>query len=179
MSMWNAPERGERYYTQSESIEMDQTERRGLRVSSKRLTSAWTDTVTEAFGDTEQVRKGSTGEKFMCKVFDKWGWEWRLNESDRKAQNEGKDIEFRSPKWANFYSGDVKNNMDNYGTFEIHENWLFKVECDRIFHVNPDTGWVVWYSVEDMRKCYDTSKKYMKITTKDRLPFMTARKVTV
>lgn len=142
-----------------------------------RLTEEWTETLDEAFG--AKGTKGRVGEEFLAKMFDSWGWEWRRNESDRKAQLEGRDIEFKAPQWARFISADVKNNMDQYGTFEIHKDWLFKVKCDRIFHVNPETGWVVWYGVENMRRYYDNSKEKMVITTKNRLAIMSARKVNV
>ena len=49
-----------------------------------RLTEEWTDTLDEAFGASGT--KGRLGEEFMCKVFDKWGWEWKRNESDYQAQ---------------------------------------------------------------------------------------------
>ena len=137
---------------------------------SERLTSEWTGTLDEAFGATGT--KGRLGEEFMEKVFESWGWEYRRNESDRKSQMEGKDIEFKKPGWANFYSGDVKNNMDIYGNFYVHKDWLFKVSCDRIFHVNPVTGWLAWYSVDDMRKAYDNTQEYMKFTSKTRPSFI-------
>ena len=66
--------------------------------------------------------------------------------------------------------------MDQYGNFYVHKDWLNKVKCDRIFHVNPDTGWLVYYGVDKMREMYDNSKDYMKFTAKTRAPFMEARK---
>ncbi len=139
-----------------------------------RLTDKWTSTLDEAFGATGT--KGRLGEEFLLKVFTKWGWETKHHESDYKAQIEGRDIEFRKPSWANFYSCDVKNNMDQYGNFYVHKDWLFKVKCDRIFHVNPNTGWIVWYGVDEMRKIYDNSMEYMKFTAKTRQPFMKVSK---
>ena len=144
-------------------------------MASERLTEEWTETLDEAFG--EAGAKGRIGEEFMARVFDKWGWQWRRNESDYQAQIEGKDIEFRNPKWANFYSGDVKNNLNQYGTFYVHKDWLFNVKCDRIFHVNPATGWITYYGVDDMRNSYDSNLDYMKFTPKTRLPFMKTTKV--
>ena len=144
-------------------------------MASERLTEEWTETLDEAFG--EAGAKGRIGEEFMARVYDKWGWQWRRNESDYQAQIEGKDIEFRNPKWANFYSGDVKNNLNQYGTFYVHKDWLFNVKCDRIFHVNPDTGWITYYGVDDMRNSYDSNLDYMKFTPKTRLPFMKTTKV--
>ena len=139
-----------------------------------RLTNKWTKTAEEAFGPTGA--KGLVGELFLMEVFKKWGWEATHNESDRKEQNEGKDITFRNPKWYSSYTCDVKNNMDRYGNFYVEKKWLDKVKCDRIFHVNPDTGWMVWYGVDEMRKVYDNTQPMMKITAKSRYPFMTARR---
>lgn len=139
-----------------------------------RLTEKWTKSLDEAFGETG--KKGRLGEEFLLKVFDAWGWETKHYESDYKAQIEGRDIEFRKPSWANFYSCDVKNNMDQYGNFYVHKDWLFKVKCDRIFHVNPETGWLVWYGVDEMREMYDNSMDYMKFTAKTRTPFMSVSK---
>lgn len=148
-----------------------------MQMASERLTEEWTETLDEAFGAAGI--KGRIGEEFMSRVFDKWGWEWRRNESDYQAQIEGRDIEFRNPKWANFYSADVKNNLNRYGTFYVHKDWLFKVKCDRIFHVNPDTGWMTYYGVAEMRNAYDNSQEYMTFTPKTRLPFMKSTKVEV
>ena len=144
--------------------------------SKGRLTSEWTPTLDEAF---DNGPKGREGEEYMARVFDFWGWSWRRNESDKMAQIEGRDIEFKSPNWARFYSGDVKNNMDEYGTIYVYKNWLFKVKCDRIFHVNPDTGWITYYGVSNMRDTFDVNKERMVFTASTRLSFMTTRKVKV
>lgn len=140
-----------------------------------RLTPKWTETLDEAFGDTGT--KGRLGEEFLEKVFQCWGWSVELFKEDRSKQVRGIDLQFKKPSWSNFYTGDVKNNMDKYGNFYVHKDWLFKIECDRVFHVNPDTGWVVWYGVDEMQKVYDNSKTYMKFTARTRLPFMKATKV--
>lgn len=143
---------------------------------SDRLTSEWTKTAEEAFGATGA--KGDLGEKFMMKVFESWGWEAERHEDDRAKQVLGIDITFKKPQWFRSYTCDVKNNMDDYGNFYVHADWLMKetFEADRVFHVNPDTGWFVWYDVKEMRKAYDTTEKYMMFTAKTRLPFMEARK---
>ena len=140
------------------------------KYSSNRLTEKWTPTLDQAFGT--RGTKGREGEEFLARVFDSWGWEYKLNVSDRQAQLEGRDIEFRKPSWKRFYSTDVKNNMNSHGTFYVYADWLFKVKCDRIFHVNPETGWITFYPVDKMRQAYDTTKPYMTFTTRDRLPFM-------
>jgi hypothetical protein len=142
--------------------------------SSNRLTDEWTDTLDEAFGKTGT--KGRLGEEFLAKVFESWGWEHRRNEKDYKAQIEGRDIEFRKPTWANFYSADVKNNMDQYGCFYVYKDWLDKVKCDRIFHVNPETGWLAWYSVDEMREWYEGDGEYIRIIPSKTPSFVTRSK---
>lgn len=144
---------------------------------SDRLTNRWTETADEAFGPSGT--KGREGEEFLAKVFENWGWEYDTHQSDRKKQLDGIDISFKKPEWANFYTADVKNNLDEYGNFYVHKNWLFKVKCNRIFHVNPKTGWIVWYDVNTMRESYDSSLEYMKFTAKTRLPFMKTTKVSL
>ena len=155
-------------------------------MASDRLTEEWTDTLDEAFGATGT--KGRLGEEFMCKVFDKWGWEWKRNESDYQAQIEGKDIEFRKPGWKRAFTGDVKNNMNDRGYYYVHRDWLYKVKCDRIFHVNPDTGWVVWYGVKEMKdhwawyeETYGEQPENMLMMPSDtrRYPWIKARQVKV
>lgn len=142
---------------------------------SNRKTEEWTDTLDEAFGETGT--KGRLGEEFLCRVFSKWGWEYTHYPDDKEKQLSGIDVEFRKPTWYNSYTADAKNNLNEYGKFEVHKEWLFKVKCDRIFHVNPDTGWITYYGVAEMRQAYDNTKEYMVFTPKTRLPFMKSTKV--
>jgi len=129
-----------------------------------RLTEKWTDTLDEAFGATGT--KGRLGEEFLLKVFDSWGWDSIHYDNDYQKQIDGIDIEFKKPEWFKYYSCDVKNNMNEYGTIYVHEKWLFKIKSDRVFHVNPDTGWLCWYGVDAMRNIYtnDNARDYMTIT---------------
>ena len=141
-----------------------------------RLTAEWTDTLDEAFGATGT--EGRRGEEFLMKVFESWGWETKRYESDREKQIDGIDIEFKKPDWYKFYSCDVKANMKpKNGYFEVHKDWLFRVKCDRIFHVCRESGWIVWYPVDEMRKVYDNAQEKMQFTARTRLPFMKATKV--
>ena len=143
---------------------------------SDRLTPEWTESLDEAFGINGT--KGREGEEFLCKVFDSWGWSYELHHDDKKMQVAGIDITFKSPKWHNSYTCDVKANMDKYGSFYVYEDWLFdprKIN-DRIFHVNPDTGWLCWYDRKVMQDWFDRSNERIKITAKTRPSFITARK---
>lgn len=142
-----------------------------------RLTSRWTESLDEAFGLTGT--KGRLGEEFLIKVFESWGWEYKHHPSDKKKQLSGIDIEFKDPKWQNFYSCDSKNNMNEFGVFFVEKKWLFKTKSDRIFHVNPDTGWVAWYSVDDMREWYDTKHDLIRVTPSKTPKFVKRKKVEI
>lgn len=147
---------------------------------SDRLTPAWTETLDEAFGVTGT--KGRIGEEFLCKVFESWGWEYTWHQDDKQLQIDGIDITFRNPSWYNSYSCDVKANMDKFGTFFVYGSWLFKGKSDRIFHVNPDTGWLCWYSRKDMQDEFFYrslgSLDKIRIAAKSRPKFITVRKFT-
>jgi len=129
---------------------------------SNRLTTAWTTTLAEAFG--ANGNKGHIGELFMVEVFQHWGWDVIHHESNQTLQKAGIDISFKNPKWKNMYTCDVKNNLTSNGTFYVYANWLFKSKANRIFHVNPNTGAIVWYDVGLMKKHYRNS-------TEERLTF--------
>ena len=132
---------------------------------SNRLTNEWTKTPSEAFGASGA--KGEEGEEFLMRVFELWGWDFKHYPDDYNKQIKGIDIEFKKPDWHNYYSCDVKNNLWNDGRFRVYENWLFKVECDRIFHVNPQTGWLLWYGVKEMREAYvDNGEGFMEINAR-------------
>ena len=75
----------------------------------------------------------------------------------------GIDLSFRNPNWNNAYTCDVKNNMDEYGCFYVYKDWLFKIKADRVFHVNPTTGWLAWYGVDEMREYYDQKHDRIKL----------------
>ena len=141
---------------------------------SERLTSRWTESLDDAFGLTGT--KGRLGEEFLLKVFESWGWDTKHYPDDKKKQLAGIDIEFHNPNWQNFYSCDVKNNMDEYGCFYVYKDWLYKIESDRVFHVNPDTGWIAWYSLDEMQNYFDKELDKIRICPKKSPKFITRRK---
>jgi|TARA_B110000858_G_scaffold160100_1_gene183996 hypothetical protein len=149
----------------------------GMAQSNNRLTKEWTETLDEAFGP--RGKKGRLGEEFLCRVFEKWGWDYNHFPDCKEKQLTGIDIEFKKPGWNGFFNCDSKNNMDKFGRFQVHKEWLFKVECHRIWHNNPDTGWMTWYPVDKMRSAYDHTKEYMVFTPRTRLDFMTSRQTVV
>jgi hypothetical protein len=113
-----------------------------------RLTTRWTTTAEEAFGETG--RKGREGELALISTLRSWGWEVWDYEDDRDMQCRGIDVGFQNPKWARSYTGDVKANLRDDGTIPVYNDWLFKTKADRIFHVNVKTGWIAYYGVSDM-----------------------------
>ena len=157
---------------------------------SDRLTSAWTSTTAEAFGDTPAVRLGREGELAVLNEVKSWdGWEALDHEQDQKLQVQGIDISVKKSTWQRFYTVDVKTGgsyLDFYGTIVIDVNedgWLFnpKKTSDRVWHVNLDTGWMAWYDRKDMikhiRENVKPGKNPYLIKTSLRLPFVYRRKL--
>ena len=168
MSMWNAPERGDTYLTESQSIEMDQIERRGPIQSSKRLTPKWTKTTTEAFGDTQSVRNGNLAEEMIFNDFTKIYDFAQRNESDRQLQLEDKDITFGWNRWARPYYAGVKYNGSSKD-FRIKIEDLLESQADRWVHANPTTGWYAMYDrkvmIEHIKKLGKLKETYVSIST--------------
>ena len=64
---------------------------------------------------------------------------------------------FRNPSWAYSYTADVKTNIRDGGDFFVDtssDGWLFKSgkTSDRIWHCNPETGWMAYYGRFEMQK---------------------------
>jgi hypothetical protein len=148
-----------------------------------RLTNRWTYTSAEAFGRSGV--KGDQGEEFLCKVFEAWDWDYEHYSSSRLHQVRGIDVSFRKPGWAKSYTADVKSNLDTYGNFFVEtsdEGWLFNPQktSDRVWHVNPDTGWMAWYGRDEMKEFIDRmgarNTGLYKITARESLDFITRRR---
>ena len=144
---------------------------------SDRLTSEWTQTAEEAFG--QSGAKGRTGELFVKEAILSWGWEVQDNESDYDQQVAGQDLWIKAPTWKNFYSIDVKTNMGEHGAFPvITEQWMNPKKLnDRFWHVNVDTGWMAWYSREDMQHYImkNNIKENFRVFPGEILPFKITR----
>lgn len=153
---------------------------------SDRLTQKWTQTAEQAFGASGA--KGDRGEQFMCEVYGSWGWEFEHHPSSFSHQVGGVDFSFRKPGWANFYTADIKSNLDQYGNFYVETDdsgWLFnpKKVSDRVWHVNPDTGWMAWYGRDEMKQFIESkglrNTGLYKITARDKFDFITKRRHNV
>ena len=138
----------------------------------KRLTELWTDSLEEAYG--ESGAKGREGELFVLEAVRSWGWEVKDNESDFNQQVAGQDIWIKKPTWKNFYSIDVKANLDKYGSFYVYpDQWLNpKKKNHRFWHVNVETGWMAWYDRVQMQTYLKTltSNERIRIGIRDNIP---------
>lgn len=152
----------------------------------ERLTKKWTQTAEEAFG--ESGAKGLIGEQFVANTISSWGWSVELHETDKASQISGVDITFQNPKWAKAYTADIKTNLDVYGNFYVEctdKGWLFnpKKTSDRIWHCNPETGWMAWYDREAMKNHVESKglrgDNLYKVTVKANIDFVTRRKSNI
>jgi hypothetical protein len=151
---------------------------------SDRLTSKWMSSLEEVFG--EAGSKGMAGEEYVARAIASWGWEVQLHPDDPEKQISGVDVAFKNPTWKQFYTADVKANLDQYGTFFVEtddKGWLFnpKKTSHRIWHVNVATGWMAWYDRRRMREYVEDREQrntgLMKIPASLKLNFITRRKV--
>lgn len=111
--------------------------------------------LVEKFGSRGE--KGLRAEEFVRETIRSWGWDVIDHNDDMNMQRKGCDLSIRKPTWYNFYTVDVKGNMNSDGSFFVEtgkDGWLRNpVKCShRIWHCNVDTGWMAWYSREDMFK---------------------------
>jgi hypothetical protein len=143
----------------------------------QRQTQTWTPTLVEAFGPSGE--KGRKGELFVKRAIESWGWQVRDNEGNILEQLSGRDLWIKKPEWSNFYSIDVKNNLNEYGAFTVvPKEWMNPAKKnDRFWHVNTETGWMAWYSREDMQRFIGTTNRVRSFTVgiKDQLPFKITR----
>lgn len=128
--------------------------------TSGRLTTKWTKTLEEAFG--ESGRKGRLGEQMLLKYLASTGHEIIDHEQDYNMQLSGIDVSFKKPSWNRFYTGDCKSNLRDDNSFYIEfskqsggkkkKGWLFTCKADRIFHVNTKTKRICYYDLSQLRQ---------------------------
>lgn len=116
---------------------------------SARITSKWTKTTQAAFGNTAETQKGLCAEKliheYLKSIYSKVIW----HENDREKQIAGIDFEFKKNGWANYYSVDVKGNL-NKGYFYIYPEEMKKKKNHRMIHVDVNTGYAIEYDRSSM-----------------------------
>lgn len=130
----------------------------------QRLTSAWTPTLKEAFGDRGE--RGRLGEIFLHKYLVATGHEVIDHENDYKNQVKGIDFSFKKPQWQRYYTGDCKANLRPDGSFIVEffkysggrrrQGWYFTCRADRIFHVNVKEQWICYYDLGQLKERLST-----------------------
>lgn len=114
----------------------------------------------------------------ILEAMNSWGWE------THDFENESNCISFKDPKWKRPYTGIVRDDLQQSGSFCVFENTL-KTNADRIFHYNDNTGWVIWYGVPEMRTFFDSETihyasngaRYIKLHQSTKPSFVTTRKI--
>ncbi|NBP02050.1 MAG: hypothetical protein EBU90_18355 [Proteobacteria bacterium] len=114
-----------------------------------RITPKWTETTKAAFGDTVETQKGLRAEKLILEylesVYDEVTW----YENNREKQVAGIDFEFKKNEWANYYTADVKGNL-NRGYFYVYPEEMKKKKNHRMIHVDVNTGYAIEYDRSSM-----------------------------
>ena len=148
-----------------------------------RITSEWTKTTTEAFGDNEATRKGNRAEKTILEYFRKiYDFAYR-NEEDKDLQVEGKDITFGKDSWYRPYNVNVKGNMKDY-SFSVDIPKIMKESTDRWLHYDEKSKFYAMYDINDMKKYLkdkgltDKSYTYISTTKAQRPSFIKMGKVS-
>ena len=128
---------------------------------SDRITSKWTKTTAEAFGDTPNVKLGDTAEKlaydYLLRVYDSVEW----NRDKRDKQLAGKDFEFKKKQWKYSYSVDVKGNLHD-GHFLVYVDEMVDKLNHRMMHVDVSSGWAVEYSRDSMIEYIENNEHLIK-----------------
>ena len=128
---------------------------------SDRITSKWTETTIEAFGDKPNVQKGVKAEEmvysYLKKTYNKVTW----FHDRRDKQVQGIDFEFKKDSWYNSYSADVKGNMSKR-MFRVYPDEIKDKVNHRMIHVDTDTGWAVEYDRKSMLDYLKNKTEYIK-----------------
>jgi len=129
---------------------------------SERITSKWTESVLDAFGDKPNVTKGVKAEElihnYLKGVYNKVTW----FHNKRDKQVKGIDFEFKKDSWKNSYTADVKGNLKN-GKFFVYIDEIRNKSNHRMIHVDTETGWAVEYDRESMINYLDSKPELIKI----------------
>jgi len=83
-------------------------------------------------------------------------YRWKYNVIDTRNETEDRLILYKNPLWHNYYSINVEFGLnENHGNLIINTNEtgsLYKIKSDLCWYVNPNTGWMQWYSREKMKE---------------------------
>lgn len=103
---------------------------------SDRLTSDWTTTLKEAFGELGEL--GAIGELRAIELLDSMGIGWRYNPDDYDKQIDGLDIEIlEDDEWVGI---DVKANIHSDGNRQVCVDYpkLKKSKAKYWLHINSE-----------------------------------------
>lgn len=147
----------EEYYKE---VELLSTSSNNNKVSD-RVTSKWTRSVLDAFGDKPNVRKGVKAEElvhsYLKNVYSKVIW----FHDRRDKQLQGIDFEFKKDSWKNSYTVDVKGNMSD-DTFFVYPDEIKDKVNHRMIHVDIDTGRAVEYDRKSMLDYLNDNPEHIK-----------------
>ena len=110
--------------------------------------------------DTLELNRG---EAFVKEAVQSWGWQAAESDEYDISEVTGENLWIKKETWARAYSIRVVENIDQYGSFWIDpKEWMISDKRNhRFWHVNVDTGWMAWYSREDVQR-YITSNNITK-----------------
>lgn len=139
---------------------------------SKRLTSNWTATNSEAFGPTGKV--GDSGEQKLNTILNDmpFSHEWHL--SDKIKQREGKDFTIGRLTFQ------LKTNL-NFPDICVDANEIWKSAADYWLHIKIEDESIVdikMYKTSDMQK-YIKENKILKSQTKGGLVYWVPKTANV
>jgi genome maintenance exonuclease 1 len=126
-----------------------------------RITTKWTESVVEAFGDKPNVNKGVKAEKLIHSYLKNIYNEVKWFHNKRDKQLRGIDFEFKKDSWKNSYTADVKGNLQN-GRFFVYLDEIRNKVNHRMIHVDTDTGWAVEYDRVSMINYLDSKPELLK-----------------
>lgn len=140
-----------------------------------RITSSWTKTTEEAFG--QLGKHGREAELFVKQCIEQLGWTCVDCEQDRALQIAGIDLIVNGK-----YTVDVKANLNDNGTYFVEATqtgWLFdhKKTSNIIIHVNVEKRQMYMYNREQMKQWIKSNRhlrgtKLIPLNVKDQLPFV-------
>lgn len=125
---------------------------------SKRITSKFTSTKHGAFGNTIETKKGDEGERivyhYLKSVYDEVIYCEGLDKNGKpyiKEQINGIDFKFKKKEWKNYYTMDVKNNINKAtNSFPVFVEELSKHSNHRMMHVCTWSPWAIEYDRQEM-----------------------------
>jgi hypothetical protein len=119
-----------------------------------RLTSTWTNTAEQAYGLTGKI--GRIGELCLATFLIEKGYHVTDHEESYTKQLQGIDLTITNRSFKRPFTIDVKANLRTDGVFFIETSqrgWLYNQQkvSDCIWHINPTTLNMAWYSRNKMK----------------------------